>query len=92
MPSKAGRPSGAVCPLTVGISPETWYVCNDDFCVGGSLGSNLASRSQFWAQADEDYLVRVSVVPDCRADFNNSGGPQSVQDIFDFLAAWFGGC
>jgi len=27
----------------------------------------------------------------CRADFNQSGAV-SVQDIFDFLAAWFAGC
>ena len=27
----------------------------------------------------------------CPADFNNSGGA-NVQDIFDFLAAWFAGC
>jgi hypothetical protein len=27
----------------------------------------------------------------CKADFNNSGGI-SVQDIFDFLAAYFAGC
>lgn len=25
----------------------------------------------------------------CRADFNQSGGPATVQDLFDFLAAWF---
>lgn len=28
----------------------------------------------------------------CRADFNQSGGPPTVQDIFDFLSAWFAGC
>ena len=31
-----------------------------------------------------------SVTPCCKADFNQSGA-LSVQDIFDFLAAWFGG-
>jgi hypothetical protein len=29
--------------------------------------------------------------PACPADFNNSGAV-SVQDIFDFLAAYFAGC
>jgi hypothetical protein len=27
----------------------------------------------------------------CPADFNHAGG-LTVQDIFDFLAAWFAGC
>jgi hypothetical protein len=29
--------------------------------------------------------------PCCPVDFNNSGGTE-IQDIFDFLAAWFAGC
>lgn len=81
--------------------------CNDDFCTGGPApGNALASLVQFRIEAGEDYLVRVSgysgatgsgnltfsVVPDCRADFNHSGGFQEVSDIFDFLNAWFGGC
>jgi len=85
----------------------THIVCNDDACTGGpSVGNTLASRVQFRCQAGEDYLIRISgfdgesgsgnltfsVVPDCAADFNHSGGPQTVQDIFDFLAAYFGGC
>ncbi len=78
--------------------------CNDDFCTGG--GFNLGSQVQFRAEAGEDYLVRVSgyngatgsgnlsfsVVPDCAADVNHSGGTPTVQDIFDFLAAYFAGC
>ncbi|MCC6322335.1 MAG: hypothetical protein IT438_12970 [Phycisphaerales bacterium] len=31
----------------------------------------------------------VPTVPGCPADFNNSGPPPTVQDIFDFLAAYF---
>jgi hypothetical protein len=30
-----------------------------------------------------------ATTPCCRADFNKSGGPPTVQDIFDFLAAFF---
>jgi len=85
----------------------THIVCNDDACTGGpSVGNTLASRVQFRCHAGEDYLIRISgfsgqagsgnltfsVVPDCRADFNNSGGPQNVADIFSFLSAWFAGC
>jgi hypothetical protein len=34
---------------------------------------------------------KASCAPACPADFNNSGSLQ-VQDIFDFLNAWFAGC
>jgi len=33
----------------------------------------------------------LSVAPRCRADFNNNGSV-SVQDVFDFLAAYFANC
>lgn len=37
-------------------------------------------------------VVRVGgATESCPADFNHSGA-RTVQDIFDFLAAWFGGC
>jgi hypothetical protein len=79
--------------------------CNDDFCTGGGVGFNRASQVSFRVVAGEDYLIRISgyngasgsgslnfsFVADCTADFNHSGGKE-VQDIFDFLAAWFGGC
>lgn len=35
--------------------------------------------------------LSVTRVPECAADFNNSGNV-SVQDIFDFLSAYFAGC
>ena len=35
--------------------------------------------------------LRFGCAPHCVADFNGNGSV-SVQDIFDFLAAWFGGC
>ncbi len=38
---------------------------------------------------DAVLLVRPS---GCRADFDRSGGPPSVQDVFAFLEAWFAGC
>jgi hypothetical protein len=42
----------------------------------------------FSAQPDNALLFRFTLPPACPADFNNSGGV-SVQDIFDFLTAWF---
>jgi uncharacterized protein YjiK len=38
-----------------------------------------------------DETSRLYVLEPCRADFNHSGSPD-VQDISDFLAAWFGRC
>jgi hypothetical protein len=80
--------------------------CNDDACPGG--GFNLASTVTFRTVAGEDYLVRISgfigsgrqagwgvlgitATADCRADFNHDSAT-NVQDIFDFLSAWFAGC
>ncbi len=77
--------------------------CNDDYCTGG--GFMRASRVQLRVNAGEDYLIRISgysgasgsgtltfsIVPDCAGDFNHNGA-RSVQDLFDFLAAWFGAC
>ena len=46
----------------------------------GNLGDQVALR------------FRVQMFPSqCRADFNSSG-TVTVQDLFDFLAAWFAGC
>ena len=90
--------SCAAAPLGAQIA------CNDDFCLNTS-GLNRASQVTFRVIAGEDYLIRISgfngasgsgnlnfsFAPDCTADFNHSGGKE-VQDIFDFLAAWFGAC
>ena len=35
--------------------------------------------------------IAIRVSSKCKADFNESGTLQ-VQDIFDFLSAWFAGC
>ena len=37
-------------------------------------------------------LCRFTTAGCCAADFNGSGGSPTVQDIFDFLGAWFNGC
>lgn len=36
-------------------------------------------------------IIRIAVPSSCIADFNHVGGV-TVQDIFDFLSAWFTGC
>lgn len=55
------------------------------FRFGGTLELPSGSGTIFW----DDISFTQSAA--CPADFNNSGGV-SVQDIFDFLTAYFAGC
>ena len=47
--------------------------------VGTAVASSIALHSGYWFQ-----------VANCPADFNGNGS-LSVQDIFDYLSAWFAG-
>lgn len=86
----------AACPSGLGLID-----CHDDF------SSNRQSIINIRVVAGRRYLVRVGSFlvipggrgavsfqsfPDCPGDFNHSGGAPSVQDLFDFLAAFFAGC
>ncbi len=81
-----------LCP--VGNNSASVIACNDDSC-------GVQSIVNFQAVAGHDYGIRVggyfteSVGPGtifiyCPADFNRDGAI-NVQDIFDFLTAWFAG-
>lgn len=73
--------------------------CNDDFC------ANRGSRLTLDAEAGRAYLIRISgyagaqgtatltisPVANCPGDFNQSG-QVSVQDLFDFMTAFFAPC
>ncbi len=72
-------PYGTTLSVFNGTPPKgTWKLWVED-SVGGDSG-NLARG---WA-----LIINGQV---CPADFNKSGGLE-VQDIFDFLSAWFAGC
>jgi hypothetical protein len=61
---------------------------------GDGLFTGPGERTTFFSAAGTGVLdVRQMVLlhPHCLADFNLSGGVE-VQDIFDFLSAWFAGC
>lgn len=93
---------GAACPTT----PSTAMAGNDDSTACGvTLRESLTT---FASIAGDQYLIRVggfagamgdavlniaceAAPPTCPADFNQSG-IVSVQDIFDFLEAYFAGC
>ncbi len=70
------------------------------FDVGAPFGPGDYTGAQQWdvtlgpAGALNDTFngsVSLHVLSRCKADFNESG-TLTVQDIFDFLAAWFAGC
>jgi hypothetical protein len=101
--SKVAVYSGATCPS----APNTAIAGNDDAPANCGTGS-LQSFTTFACTAGSQYLIRVggyttnagnaqmavgcvAAPPPCAADFNHSG-IVSVQDIFDFLAAYFTGC
>ncbi len=89
------------CPTDTSV--PTQIACNDDFCA--SATGNTASQVSFRGTCGVAVLVRISgyngatgggnlgisMVADCSADFNHVNGI-NVQDIFDFLSAWFAGC
>ncbi|MCC6321143.1 MAG: hypothetical protein IT438_06880 [Phycisphaerales bacterium] len=88
-------------PVACPGADNTAIACSDD--VGSGCGASLfLSRTVFVAGAGRSYLVRVggylggagtgaiSIASFCIADFNTDGSV-SVQDIFDFLTAYFQG-
>jgi subtilisin-like proprotein convertase family protein len=97
-----GNPAGPITgsfqpfqPLSVfnGLSGSaingTWTLNVADTVA--SIGGTAGGQGGFVRNAS--LLIRnaaVCVAPHCAADFNNSGGLE-VQDIFDYLNAWFAG-
>ncbi len=91
---------GATCPG--GVLGE--LVCTDDANGAGPCGNTIRSfvsmgvtagipymiRAGGWNGSAGDLTLHVNLTISCPADFNNSG-TLTVQDIFDFLAAWFAG-
>lgn len=81
--------------------PSTSEACNLPPCTGACcLGSGCtvvapstcsAASGRYAGDSSICNVAGDNVAPCCRADFNGIGG-LTVQDIFAFLAAWFGGC
>ncbi len=70
--------------------PPTGACCTGSTCAVTTAAACTGANRRFTAvntacNAPGDYTL-----PCCRADFNQSGG-LSIQDIFDFLNAWFAG-
>ncbi len=52
--------------------------------------ANMLAPPYSFTQFDNALLFEFTLPPSCPADFNGTGG-LTVQDIFDFLGAWFSG-
>ncbi len=91
--------SGSVCPTAA----STTLACADDTL---ACANNRNSQASVSVAAGQSYMIRVggyattapigdgalhvAFTPACPADWNHSG-TLTVQDIFDFLNAWFAG-
>ena len=64
--------------------------CRGTSCSIASSGICIATAGNFLG-GGTTCVPSNGVNPCCRSDINNSG-TVSVQDLFDFLAFWFGGC
>lgn len=63
---------------------------NEDYVVMGTT-SSTSGQFSFWIDTINAPRLSVVEVQRCPGDFNKSG-QVSVQDIFDYLAAYFAGC
>ena len=65
--------------------------CNGSLCSLTNAGNCTGSGKRFAGVNVACNLPGNNAAPCKRSDFNQSGGTPSVQDIFDYLAAWFAG-
>ena len=103
--TRSGSGSGVVRSVPAGI--DCAATCAFAFPIGGALTlvptPNPGSVVDGWEGGSDGTCagtgncafivagpISVNAVFRCRADFNGAGGT-NVQDIFDFLAAWFVG-
>jgi hypothetical protein len=70
-------------------------VANGACCCGATCVMTTAAAcsgaNRAYAGPSTSCTPYSTTAPCCRADFNKSGGPLTVQDLFDFLAAYFAG-
>ncbi|MCC6322835.1 MAG: hypothetical protein IT438_15535 [Phycisphaerales bacterium] len=87
--SLVGVPAGGAIRLAVEVSNSFGACCSGAVCtVVGADG--CIEANQRYAGNGTSCNAFPTTVPCCPADFNQSGGV-SVQDIFDFLSAYFVG-
>jgi hypothetical protein len=97
--SASTLPTGLWIPSATGVTPVLRVEDNSApmgaCCAGSTCAVSLstacnARNTSFAGIGTSCNAVGNTTTPCCKADYNQSGG-LSVQDIFDFLAAWFDG-
>lgn len=101
-------PSNINLQGTQSLVTEEWWKDNQPLTIGGRISVvdgrltfnpvKIEDVARYWRvirspcenQIAQSVVLAVRVP--CPADFNNSGGPPTVQDVFDFLTSWFAGC
>ena len=82
----AWSPLGSGIASSVGVNAGSVKVIE-----GNESGAEILVGGSFLTAGEfvSAYFARWTTQPECRADHNCSGGAPTVQDIFDFLTAWF---
>ena len=88
---QGGSAQGAGSGCVPNICPQPNGLC----CAGATCQANVApgqctGPNRAFLTGSECNASGNQVGPCCKADFNHAGGI-TVQDIFDFLSAWFAG-
>lgn len=83
---------GAPCePIDPCIAtPQEGACCKGSTCESTAAASCTGANTQFMGVGTVCNAAGNNTAPCCKADYNQSGGV-TVQDLFDFLAAYFGG-
>ncbi len=73
------------------LPPGVYYIAISRFTAQYAAGWGVSNASTPGGAMSLNIATNIFSSPLCGADFNRSG-TLSVQDIFDFLSAWFAGC
>jgi hypothetical protein len=81
---------GAACSLILCPTSGNGACCCGSHCSITAAAACTGPNRRFVAASAACTPVS-NTVPCCRGDYNKTGAPPSVQDIFDFLAGYFNG-
>jgi hypothetical protein len=83
--------AGSTCTVQFCPVPVLGACCSGSTCAVVNQPTCTGPNRRFAGAATACNPAGTTRQPCCKGDFNQSGSPPTVQDIFDFLAAYFGG-